>query len=627
MSDLEKIIENNDKKNTKLKAFIAGLVFTITTVLSHWEATAQTNMSKDQILHNIELILKSQWWEYESLLWQRDALLKSYKTNGGDVMDDFITTQKGDFEKSYKNNEYGMQNKVKNIGLILSNDFWINVNGKTPVQILSIALQILSNEDSMSWLKPYASKLSGEFDINFVNAYWYIQSKYPNTWISVNGTLMPNWELDWVVWNRTIDIIIDVFNNWSFTAHFDVPDFVPTQRPSSTTTVAPTWNIQESRPEPQKPSQNASQWVIHVEQSWNSDVINLDDADEDDQPTWWSNPSKRNTNQNVNQNNNLQSNPQSTTQSNPQNTTQNVSEPTPSTQTSIIDLDDYSLRDTIADIVDNMSWTLRDLEKYLSQNNLVNISHADVLSTVNSIKNDNLKKHVMYYLLKNDVVSAQKLLWMEIDCDSAYPDYIATKKLDRSQLQKMRKLWQIRRYDSPETVLNNPNIPQDVKNVYNQILDGKIKTDNLPYSIVSKTDYRIYLFSADNHLLDRQNTILWADAGDQKNNPSRWVQTTPGGEYRVDSKWKQYMWKDFFINYGTHYIVLRPMNNQYDMTEKYTMWIHWDYKKDRKRKTDLYSSSSQDHRSSNGCINVDSDLFWEIYNHLPRWSVLYVTYE
>jgi hypothetical protein len=234
---------------------------------------------------------------------------------------------------------------------------------------------------------------------------------------------------------------------------------------------------------------------------------------------------------------------------------------------------------------------------------------------------------VMYYLLKDDVVSAQKLLWMELDCDSAYPDYIAWKKLDKSQLQKMQKLWQIRRYDAPETVLNNPNIPQDVKDVYNDILDGKIKIDNLPYSIVSKTDYRIYLFSADNHLLDRQNTILWADAGDQKNNPSKWIQTTPGGEYRVDSKRKQYVWKNFFDKYGTHYIVLRPMNDQYDMTEQYTMWIHGDYKWDKKRKKELYSENSQDHRASNGCINVDSDLFGEIYNHLPRWSVIYVTFE
>jgi lipoprotein-anchoring transpeptidase ErfK/SrfK len=57
------------------------------------------------------------------------------------------------------------------------------------------------------------------------------------------------------------------------------------------------------------------------------------------------------------------------------------------------------------------------------------------------------------------------------------------------------------------------------------------------------------------------------------------------------------------------------------------MWIHWDYKWSANRKTKLYSSNSIDHRASNGCINVDSDLFGEIYNHLETGWVLYVAYE
>lgn len=627
MSDLEKIINDNNKKNKKLKAFVAWLALTIATMFGQWDAIAQTSASKDKILDQIEQTLKIQWWNYESLLSQRDALLKSYEVKGRDVIDEFVSTQKRDFEICYNHNEYWLQSKIKNISLILENDFGIDVQDKTPVQILSIALQVLSDEDTMSWLKQYTSQLSGDFDINFINAYGYIQSKYPNTWVSVNGTVMPNWELDGVMWNKTVDIILNLLNDWTFTVHMDVPDFVPAKEKKSETTVSTTQTSTQTKPEISKkdevetPQQDDNQWSKMVEDDWNTQAIDLDDMEEWDHNEWKSGISQQENNSNVNQNDAPQDN------SNNKSETKTETKPSTDDSTIDLDLDDYSFRDPIADIVDNMSWTLSDLEQNLNHDNLVNVSHLDVLNTVNSFKNDNLKRHVMYYLLKNDVVSAQKLLGMELDCDSMYSDYVAWKKLDKSQLQKMKKLWETRRFDSPETVLNNPNIPQDVKDVYNQILDWKIKTDNLPYSIVSKTDYRIYLFSADNHLLDRQNTILWADAWDQKNNPAKWIQTTPGGEYRVDSKWKQYMWKDFIINYGTHYIVLRPMENQYEMTEKYTMWIHWDFKWDKKRKEELYSENSQDHRASNWCINVDSDLFGEIYNHLPRWSVIYVTFE
>lgn len=627
MSDLEKIINNNAKNNTKLKAIVAWLALTIATMLGQWNAMAQTSANRDKILDQIEQTLKIPWWNYESLLSQRDALLRSYEVRGRDVIDEFVSTQKRDFELSYNHNEYWLQSKVKNISLILENDFGVDVQGKTPVQILSIALQVLSNEDTMLWLRKYTSQLSGDFDINFINAYGYIQSKYPNTWVSVNGTVMPNWELDGLMWNKTVDIILNLLNDWTFTVQIDVPDFVQTGGTKPVNTASTPKITTQTKPDmPKKdqidtPPQANNHWPEVTEDAWNIQAIDLDEVEDWDDNGWTSDVPQKEDKSNVKPNDI----PQNNSSSKPETKTETKSSADDSTID--LDLDEYSFRDPIADIVDGMSRTLKDLEQNLNQDNLVDISYSDVLNTVNNFKNDNLKRHVMYYLLKNDVVSAQKLLGMELDCDSAYPDYVAWKKLDKSQLQKMQKLWETRRFDSPETVLNNPNIPQDVKDVYNQILDGKIKTDNLPYSIVSKTDYRIYLFSADNHLLDRQNTILWADAGDQKNNPAKWIQTTPGGEYRVDSKWKQYMWKDFFINYGTHYIVLRPMDNQYDMTEKYTMWIHWDFKWDKKRKKELYSENSQDHRASNGCINVDSDLFGEIYNHLPRWSVIYVTFE
>ncbi|HKL44544.1 MAG TPA: L,D-transpeptidase, partial [Candidatus Absconditabacterales bacterium] len=141
-------------------------------------------------------------------------------------------------------------------------------------------------------------------------------------------------------------------------------------------------------------------------------------------------------------------------------------------------------------------------------------------------------------------------------------------------------------------------------------------------------DFNIYLFSKNHHLLSRQNILIGSEVGDHPNNPMSGFRTTPGGLYETGNKFEKSQNNEmFFDKYGTHYIVLIPLNGQYDMTEKYTMGIHGTYEKDPSRDFKIKSENSKDRRTSNGCINLEDATFGEIYNHLILGSTLYITNE
>jgi hypothetical protein len=234
----------------------------------------------------------------------------------------------------------------------------------------------------------------------------------------------------------------------------------------------------------------------------------------------------------------------------------------------------------------------------------------------------------VYALLSDDVIAAQEIMWMELNCDSRYPNYKAGNKIWTTELNKMKKLWETRKYIDQNEVMTNKYIPQDVKNAYEKFVNGEYNNKDKPYSILSKTDFNMYLFSANHILSSRQNTLIWMDVGDQKNNPYSGSQTTPGGMYEIWNKFdKSQSGENFFQKYWTHYIVLIPLQWQYTLSNKYTMWVHWTYEKDLSRDTKIKSTDAKNRRVSNGCINIEDDSFGELFNHMQIWWILFVTSE
>ncbi|HPC34643.1 MAG TPA: L,D-transpeptidase family protein, partial [Candidatus Absconditabacterales bacterium] len=257
-------------------------------------------------------------------------------------------------------------------------------------------------------------------------------------------------------------------------------------------------------------------------------------------------------------------------------------------------------------IVEQGSRNLKLLEASLSKDKLNGISYQEILDAVDGFRDNELKKVFMYHLLNNNIIAAQKVMGLELDCDSRYPDYKAGSKLGKSELNKIKKLGNVRKYLGQDEIMANSGIPQDVKDIYMKFVNGELNHKGKQYSILSKTDFNIYFFSNNHRLLSRQNTLIGSEVGDHQNNPMAGSRTTPGGLYEVGRAVdKTTSGQSFFVKYGTHYIILIPLNGQYTISEQYTMGIHGTYEKDPSRDQKIKSKNAKDRRESNGCINVE----------------------
>lgn len=651
-----------------LNALKVAWAITLATLFGN-QVSAQWNAVRDNATHNIEQTLKI-WWKsgYWNIIKQRDILLESYSLDGRDVYQDFINTQKSDFLRDYKNNNYNIKSYVNQIKQILSAEFGIDIKSDDPVLIITKALQVISNEEYETYLWFYTQKLTWQFDMNFINAYGYIQAQTPSSWTCINWVYMPNRELDKQSWAETLKWMIKKLNDWSYWTEsiswytnytWNVTNIQPSAPVSSTnnsttnvthhTTNYTTTNTNTVTTQPEvstpttnntnssdidldidvddKPVTKRNEWTVWV-QTDNKKIQTVPVKQESVQPTA---PKVEEEKSKLEPEPKIEpqqekKNAEDTDKTDWQNPEPNVKKKINNSTDIDLDLTPDMFYDENLEIINSKMWNAEILSKKLNQENLNWITYEQILSTVNWFKDVNLQKAVMYSLLNNDVMTAQKLLWMSPNCND-YQNYKAWTRLWATELQKMANQWKTRMYLSETEVMWSSNIPQDVKNVYKKFISWELSNNGKDYAIVSKDDYRIYLFSQDHHLLARQNVLLWADKWDQKNNPAAWSQTTPGGKYEVWNRFTSNWNQNFFAKYWSHYIVLLPSDWQYTYSSNYTMWIHWDYKWSANRKTKLYSSNSIDHRASNGCINVDSDLFGEIYNHLETGWVLYVAYE
>ena len=92
--------------------------------------------------------------------------------------------------------------------------------------------------------------------------------------------------------------------------------------------------------------------------------------------------------------------------------------------------------------------------------------------------------------------------------NSQYTSNKATGKIDQNTLD---------RFGDPyfglygKEIMDNLDIPQDVKDIYQKFLFGEYDIHGQDYIIISKTDFNLYLFTKDHKLLNRQITVLGKD--------------------------------------------------------------------------------------------------------------------
>lgn len=660
----EYIFGGKDQKWKNLKAVLLAL----------WLALGAPNFSYSQEniwknLGGIEQVSKS-WGKdiesYKKLI--EDINKRVWKTS--ETLADFSSRMWSQFlYKSKWNNDISYKiNEIKNI---LNSEYSQNIPEDNfenkELIIVQTALKTISNSSEYEWLQSFTAYFSWKSDINFVNAYWFFQ--YCNN-LPCDGSFSES----------SLDIIIEILSdkkNWNFSSKVDskINSIIsPTSETKNefinrigaqfkyevdnknSLISKQVWNIKNllidkfklrinndpviiiesalkelSKTEKYKwlqeyTSKFSGKFDINFiyaysfldyQNSWNYKLKLCDDEGALILQTIYNllNDIKISESQIINNNEKENTN----TDSKKDNTKSNNAK-----------LNDKEIE-----------WITL-LSKNLSLNKLNWVTYEDVWNTVNLFKHEWLKNAVMHCLLNNDVIWAQRLLWMDINCSNRYPDYVASEKIWKRELNLMSKFWESRVYMDTQEILNFMEILEkaydienyEVKNIYLKILSWELDNEWLPYCIVSKFDYKIYLFSADHKLVSRQPILTWAHAGNKKNNPLpkdnmlpnadsiNCSHTTPGWMYEF---WwffdKNSKWKSLVTSFGTDYWLLIPKENQYDYSKDYSMGIHG-YINWRARR--FSSKKMKDHRISNWCINLDRKIFWEIYNHLKVGSKFYI---
>ncbi|MEI8008935.1 MAG: hypothetical protein WCI00_06175 [bacterium] len=94
--------------------------------------------------------------------------------------------------------------------------------------------------------------------------------------------------------------------------------------------------------------------------------------------------------------------------------------------------------------------------------------------------------------------------------NSEFTNNRATGKMNKATLDKLNNPFLMMDHNE---ILNNPNIPQDVKDEHNKFFNGIYPTNAVGYVIISKRDMNEYLFTADHHLLKRYPILVGTQPG------------------------------------------------------------------------------------------------------------------
>lgn len=155
--------------------------------------------------------------------------------------------------------------------------------------------------------------------------------------------------------------------------------------------------------------------------------------------------------------------------------------------------------DSTAIILPTIKADIDTLQKHIHKNQMdSSISYETLANTINTIKNTEIRKEVVEYLYQGKIMEAQEMFGMKRD--SKYPSNKATDKIDKNTIE---------RFANPyfglygKEILDHKDIPQKVKDIYQKFLLGEIKNNKMNYTIISKTDFHIYVFTKDHKLLYR----------------------------------------------------------------------------------------------------------------------------
>ncbi len=287
--------------------------------------------------------------------------------------------------------------------------------------------------------------------------------------------------------------------------------------------------------------------------------------------------------------------------------------------------------------------TIGQLQQAISQEQLQDITYQEIEDAVIAIPYPEIQKAAIEHIKKWDIFWLQEMYGMKRN--SEYASNKASGKMDTQTLEKIRNPLFGAKW--PE-VMNNPKIPSDVKEAYQDFLTWKISNGNLPYLILSKSTCTQYLFTKEHRLTDKQTILIGADKGNtwpfqpypyykSGNGGLRYVKgevnrNTPTGLFKIQEIIEG-MQSNYKVDGPKRGIRIVPIDNQGNEEERFKYkqrWlaIHPIYQPPSnpdKYENAIVSGSIDDNDITHGCPNIPH--FGIAYDNLSVGSKVYICRE
>lgn len=276
----------------------------------------------------------------------------------------------------------------------------------------------------------------------------------------------------------------------------------------------------------------------------------------------------------------------------------------------------------------------------IPQDKLDWVSYKDIAEALGNMRESpTLQDNIMEMIIQWNILGIQKYLGMKEN--SEFTNNRATGKMNKATLEKLTNPFLMLDHNE---ILNNPNIPQDVKDAHNKFFNGQYPTNAVAYIIVSKWDMNQYLFTADHHLLKRYPILAGTQPGNTQYQGSK-NPTSPTWLYRLNDTRNDD--KNYHAVDGPgKFFTLLPVdaksnfNNAYDIN-KYAMGIHrlyyptgsqypnwYDEATRATRANALQSENIQDRLQTHGCIMMGNVDCWTFNDNIAvgdLWSFVCIT--
>ncbi len=288
-------------------------------------------------------------------------------------------------------------------------------------------------------------------------------------------------------------------------------------------------------------------------------------------------------------------------------------------------------------------FTINKLQNSIQKERLHGITYENIMDAIQNISNTEIQKKIIILLKTGNVIWLQEFYGMKKN--SEYTSNKATGNMDVNTLNKIRNplFGLIGKY-----ILNNTDIPNDIKEIYQKFIIGEISNNKLTYLILSKNTCTQYLFSKDHELVDKQTILIGGNIGNHtdfmpyqyyklengKKNYVRWEinKNTPTGLFKV-KKIIENLSSWYKVDGPKRGINIVPINIQGDEEErfKYKQWgmaIHPIYEppnNPEKYEKAIESNWIEDNSITHGCPNIQN--FGIIFDQLALGSKVYICSE